>query len=56
MVAIHSIPEEIVKLAMANPMVMIASDGIMDEGQGPSAGGGDVCARAREDMCASRRR
>jgi N-acyl-D-aspartate/D-glutamate deacylase len=40
MVAIHSIPEEIVKLAMANPMVMIASDGILDEGKGhPRAAG-----------------
>lgn len=40
MVAIHSIPEEIVKLAMANPMVMIASDGILDHGKGhPRAAG-----------------
>jgi dihydroorotase len=40
MMAIHSIPEEIVKLAMANPMVMIASDGILDEGKGhPRAAG-----------------
>ena len=40
MVAIHSIPEDIVKLAMANPMVMIASDGILDHGKGhPRAAG-----------------
>ena len=34
MVAIHSIPEEVVKEALANPMVMIASDGILDSGKG----------------------
>jgi hypothetical protein len=40
MVAIHSIPEDIVKLAVADPTVMIASDGIMDEGKGhPRAAG-----------------
>ena len=40
MVAIHSIPEDIVKLAMANPLVMIASDGIMENGKGhPRAAG-----------------
>lgn len=40
MVAIHSIPEDIVKLAMGNPMVMIASDGILDHGKGhPRAAG-----------------
>jgi dihydroorotase len=40
MVAIHSIPEEIVKLAMANPLVMIASDGILENGKGhPRAAG-----------------
>lgn len=33
-VAIHSIPEEIVRLALGNPMVMVASDGIMEEGKG----------------------
>ncbi|MCU1234314.1 MAG: dihydroorotase [Candidatus Solibacter sp.] len=39
-VAIHSIPENIVELAMANPLVMIASDGILDEGKGhPRAAG-----------------
>ena len=40
MVAIHSIPEEIVKTAMADPTVMIASDGILDHGKGhPRAAG-----------------
>lgn len=34
MVAIHSIPEDVVRTAMANPMVMIASDGILDGGKG----------------------
>jgi dihydroorotase len=38
--AIHSIPEPIVRTAMGNPMVMIASDGILDEGKGhPRAAG-----------------
>ncbi|MGI8744811.1 MAG: amidohydrolase family protein [Bryobacteraceae bacterium] len=40
MVMIHSIPEEIVRLAIANPIVMIASDGILDNGKGhPRAAG-----------------
>ena len=40
MVAIHSIPEEMVRLAVANPMVMIASDGILENGKGhPRAAG-----------------
>ena len=40
MVAIHSIPEEVVRTALANPMVMIASDGILDGGKGhPRAAG-----------------
>jgi cytosine/adenosine deaminase-related metal-dependent hydrolase len=40
MVVIHSIPEEMVRLAIANPMVMIASDGILDHGKGhPRAAG-----------------
>lgn len=40
MVAIHSIPEEIVRNAMADPTVMIASDGILDHGKGhPRASG-----------------
>ena len=40
MVAVHSIPEEMVRVAMANPMVMIASDGILGNGKGhPRAAG-----------------
>jgi dihydroorotase len=40
MVAIHSIPEEVVRTAMMNPLVMIASDGILQEGKGhPRAAG-----------------
>jgi N-acyl-D-aspartate/D-glutamate deacylase len=40
MVAIHAIPEEVVRTAMSNPMVMIASDGILNEGKGhPRAAG-----------------
>ena len=40
MVAIHSIPEAVVRLALADPMVMIASDGILDHGKGhPRAAG-----------------
>jgi dihydroorotase len=40
MVAIHSIPEDVVRYAVSNPMVMIASDGILDEGKGhPRAAG-----------------
>lgn len=40
MVAIHSIPEDIVKLALANPMIMVASDGILADGKGhPRAAG-----------------
>jgi dihydroorotase len=40
MVAIHSIPEDIVKLAISDPQVMIASDGILDNGKGhPRAAG-----------------
>jgi dihydroorotase len=39
-VAIHSIPENIVQLAMSHPLVMIASDGILNEGKGhPRAAG-----------------
>jgi dihydroorotase len=39
-VAIHSIPEEIVRLAVSNPLVMVASDGILDQGKGhPRAAG-----------------
>ena len=40
MVAIHGVPEEAVRLALADPMVMIASDGILDNGKGhPRAAG-----------------
>ncbi|HTT61614.1 MAG TPA: amidohydrolase family protein [Bryobacteraceae bacterium] len=40
MVAVHSIPEEIVHLAVADPTVMIASDGILENGKGhPRAAG-----------------
>src|ERR1019366_5175637 len=40
MVAIHSIPEDIVKLAIGNPLVMISSDGILENGKGhPRAAG-----------------
>lgn len=39
-VAGHSIPEDVVKTALANPLVMVASDGIMEEGKGhPRAAG-----------------
>ena len=40
MVVIHSIPEEIVRLAVANPLVMIASDGVIDQGKGHPRGAG----------------
>jgi N-acyl-D-aspartate/D-glutamate deacylase len=44
MVAIHSIPEDLVRLAMADPTVMVASDGILANGKGhPRAAG--TCAR-----------
>jgi len=40
MVAVHSIPEDVVKLAVAAPGVMIASDGILENGKGhPRAAG-----------------
>lgn len=40
MVAVHSIPEEAVRLVMADPSVMVASDGILDHGKGhPRAAG-----------------
>jgi N-acyl-D-aspartate/D-glutamate deacylase len=40
MVAIHSIPEAIVRLAMADPAVLVASDGILENGKGhPRAAG-----------------
>jgi len=43
MVAIHSIPEDIVRLAIANPQVMIASDGILDNGKGHPRAAGTFC-------------
>jgi N-acyl-D-aspartate/D-glutamate deacylase len=40
MVAIHSIPEEIVRLAISHANVMVASDGLINEGKGhPRAAG-----------------
>jgi N-acyl-D-aspartate/D-glutamate deacylase len=40
MVAIHSIPEQVVRTAIADPEVMVASDGILDQGHGhPRAAG-----------------
>jgi N-acyl-D-aspartate/D-glutamate deacylase len=40
MVILHSIPEEMVRVAMADPTVMVASDGILDNGKGhPRAAG-----------------
>jgi dihydroorotase len=40
MVLIHQIPEDVVRLAVADPMVMIASDGILENGIGhPRAAG-----------------
>lgn len=40
MVAIHGIPEEVARMAMADPAVIVASDGILDEGKGhPRAAG-----------------
>jgi dihydroorotase len=40
MVAIHAIPEEVVRLAIADPLTMIASDGILENGKGhPRAAG-----------------
>jgi N-acyl-D-aspartate/D-glutamate deacylase len=43
MVAIHSIPEEIVNLAMADPLVDIASDGILENGKGHPRAAGTFC-------------
>lgn len=40
MVIVHSIPEEAVRVALHDPFVMVASDGIMDHGKGhPRAAG-----------------
>ncbi len=43
MVAIHSIPEDIVRLAIAHPLVMIASDGILEDGKGHPRAAGAFC-------------
>ena len=43
MVAIHSIPEDIVRFAIANPLVMIASDGLLDKGKGHPRAAGTFC-------------
>jgi dihydroorotase len=40
MVVIHSIPEEIARLAVAHPLVMIASDGMIADGKGHPRGAG----------------
>jgi N-acyl-D-aspartate/D-glutamate deacylase len=40
MVIIHSIPEEIARLAIADPTVMVASDGQIEHGKGHPRGAG----------------
>jgi dihydroorotase len=40
MVVIHNIPEEAARLAVANPLVMIASDGMIENGKGHPRGAG----------------
>jgi N-acyl-D-aspartate/D-glutamate deacylase len=40
MVIIHSIPEEIARLAIADPNVMVASDGQIEHGKGHPRGAG----------------
>jgi N-acyl-D-aspartate/D-glutamate deacylase len=40
MVVIHSIPEDIVRIALADPQVLIASDGVMENGKGHPRGAG----------------
>jgi N-acyl-D-aspartate/D-glutamate deacylase len=40
MVIIHSIPEEMARLAIANPIVMVASDGEIERGKGHPRGAG----------------
>jgi dihydroorotase len=40
MVVIHSIPEEIARLAVADRSVMVASDGLIEEGKGHPRGAG----------------
>jgi dihydroorotase len=39
-VVIHMIPEDVARLAVADPMVMIASDGILENGKGHPRGAG----------------
>ena len=52
MVAIHSIPEDIVRLAIANPLTMIASDGILEQGKG-IRGRPELMRACWAAMCAS---
>lgn len=40
MVVIHSIPEDVVRAALADPQVMIASDGVLENGKGHPRGAG----------------
>jgi len=40
MVIIHSIPEEMARLAIADPIVMVASDGLIENGKGHPRGAG----------------
>lgn len=40
MVVIHSIPEDVVRTALADPQVMIASDGVLENGKGHPRGAG----------------
>jgi len=40
MVVIHSIPEEIARLAVANPQIIVASDGLLTGGKGHPRGAG----------------
>jgi len=43
MIAIHMIPEEIVRLGVASPLTMIASDGILQNGKGHPRASGTYC-------------
>jgi len=40
MVILHSIPEDMVRVAMADPTVMVASDGVLENGKGHPRGAG----------------
>jgi N-acyl-D-aspartate/D-glutamate deacylase len=40
LVVIHSIPEDVVRAALADPQVMIASDGVLENGKGHPRGAG----------------